>query len=1415
MGSLEVPGHVLQHFWDLANVEAETRQHSAVRLVHELKSAQDAFVSTSSSDVPMGTGTDREGDENEAPPALAGCSPVLAYALKRLARGLGSGRSGARQGFALALTAAIAEIPLVSLSDGLRLLKTSLEPITQATKGTEARDILMGQLFGVAALVRAMSARLAGGEIELADAIDFASVVAQDVAALAKSKTYLAESACAVILEIVNSVGGVVDGTDGTVSIILTRAPALADWIATPANEATPEAVLLATAFWPALPAALRKRCDVLPPLGEEESNAADAVAAAASVANGAEEQAKKSKKKKDGGDAVDLVKAAATARWSVFFRASHLEKIRDALAESSHSHPQVHTVWGVLIDAARTFRITGALERLWDVLVEQGLMTSGSHQRRFLGFRLFASLLSGASAALVPTLFSDNFNRCLLNNLAKQDNYLHAAADDCLAHVLNIAKATGTPADVRLSIVGALQRLGPHRLDKVGDKKNAVRDLLGGLTGDDASEHARELMQIFVAAPEKVEGGAQPSEFSAEGSEADASANASAANKRRLWALEQATGLWPRLPRDTQTELCEFLVAHAYYTEALPEGSKPKKGKSLLTKVGVAPLASPTDGLREACAVRASALLAANVKARRSAATAGTGGKTAPGDTPKKEKGAKKSDTALDTKQPPPDLLAAAANLCRRLDAKDSGAVLVDQMPAECAAVRESLFESLAKLTDLEAIVSSKGSKDAAHSEIAAVTPLLRALAVLQVSDWREFTPAIEDLPRCVDDLLAPPVVVSKKKPSKKASQNKDEDEDDEPPPKPMDVLVDILLSLLAQPSALLRDVVEHVFKSIGASVSEASVGDMLRVVLAPDADNRNATADGDGDDEPALEDEGDESEEEEETEIGEEDDALVVDEEDSDEDDDDDENSDDENENENSDSDDASPVDEKRTALIKAALAKVGANIDSDEEDDPAENMDDDAMFGIDSLLGQAFKSRRHDIKRKKNMVVATRDFKFRVLALLELYARSQPASPWLPGAALPLLSAMRTALGQGTPQASALAERIGGVLTKHVCHARDLPTGAGSAPVTAEVVAASLASAIRAAAKPTGGGDHKGFAKPATAVCLYLLRVLEALGGQERGETAEGDEGPATPLAVAAYAGALKEFKTNKRCRLKSPFFNAAFDRHPALAAALLPEIAQVACAHTDKPGARGEFLRTEGLKLLATVLALGRKRSPGAAAAVKRHGKKVTLAVVTAIGAPCKNRGARGDTAKCALQCLEALGRLEPEGTPLSAVVDAEAVLAATRTQFLVPGMPPKGIAALTRACTLLGKVAPEASPSDEPVPVKEKRDDKACKTDKAGKAGKGKAKGGKGTKKDGKRDVGRADAKMASGPKAPAKHGRGTNGPATPKGDASGQKRKAPEDTEGGDRTPWKKKNRAGKAQREAAREKKKALAEAK
>jgi hypothetical protein len=48
----------------------------------------------------------------------------------------------------------------------------------------------MGQLFGVAALVRAMAARMAVGEMSSADAITFGAVVAEEVGAFTPSASH-------------------------------------------------------------------------------------------------------------------------------------------------------------------------------------------------------------------------------------------------------------------------------------------------------------------------------------------------------------------------------------------------------------------------------------------------------------------------------------------------------------------------------------------------------------------------------------------------------------------------------------------------------------------------------------------------------------------------------------------------------------------------------------------------------------------------------------------------------------------------------------------------------------------------------------------------------------------------------------------------------------------------------------------------------------------------------------------------------------------------------------------------------------------------------------------------------------------------------------------------------------------------
>ena len=1027
MVRLEVPGHVLQHFWDLANIESEVRRESAVNLVNELKQAQDEHVGVSDGTMMGGGGG---GDANGAVdgPALEGCSPVLVYALKRLARGLGSGRSGARQGFALALTAAFTEIPLVSLPDGLKLLKSSLEPITQSTKGAEARDILMGQLFGIAALVRAMATRFKSGDLPLDDALAFGASVAEETSKLAASKAYLAESAAAVVLELRAALGA-------GMGKLFDRSPALTEWITTPASKAGPEVVQLCMELWPHLPQKVRERCECVPQGGV---------------------------KAKD---------------WAAVFRRDRVETVRDALMESSYVHPRVHGVWDGLIK--RAVEVPGAVETLWDVACEHGLFTSGSHQRRYLGFRLFSTLLPLCEPEAVPSLFSHGFIRCLLNNLNKEDNYLHAAAEECLDSVVAYCKAKDTPRQKRLSVIAALQRLGPNRFDKVS-KRNAVRELIGGLSVDDASGYMRELMGIFVHAPAD---GAKRAE-GAPGGEL-------VGNKRRLWALEQAVGLWPKLPAASQATLVKFLVTHAFY-QPDPDAAASKKGKKksagLIEDAGVAPLAEPLDGLREACAVRVSSLLERNLKAQR-ASSAGKDDKPAETKPAKKgKKGKKAADEEAEAepeaaKEAPADLLSVAADLCRAMDAEGSGAELVDDMPRECADVRGFLFAALDKVAD-PAEKFGKGvvaGADASVAAASAVAPLLRVLAVLQLGDWREFTPAIEDLPRCVDDLVkAPepkkgkktPAEAKKGKKGKKEDGEEEEDSEEEEAPKPMDVLVDILLSLLAQPSALLRDVVEHTFKAVAPAVSEASVVDMLRVVMARDADNRNNAGGEGSDDEDGGplgehdEDPSDGDDDEEEEEVGGSDsdsdeeepeangdaEAMDLDFGGSD------------SESESEESDDDAPFDEKRAAAIKAALVKAGALKDADDDDsdtdeDPADAMDDDAMFGIDKLLGQAFKSRREDINRKKNLMRATRDFKFRVLSLLELYAKCQPASPYLPGAAMPLLGAMQDALMAGTPQSSALAERIGGVLTKSVCHAKDLPSGAGAEPVTAESIAGEL--------------------------------------------------------------------------------------------------------------------------------------------------------------------------------------------------------------------------------------------------------------------------------------------------------------------------------------------------------------------
>ena len=104
-----VPATILQRFWDLASTDAETRCTAAASLSEELFLVQNNTTSSITND----------DDKNNVK-----LDAVVEYSMKRLTRGLGSGRAGARQGFAVAFTSAMTHLDAIlrgrwiSISEG-------------------------------------------------------------------------------------------------------------------------------------------------------------------------------------------------------------------------------------------------------------------------------------------------------------------------------------------------------------------------------------------------------------------------------------------------------------------------------------------------------------------------------------------------------------------------------------------------------------------------------------------------------------------------------------------------------------------------------------------------------------------------------------------------------------------------------------------------------------------------------------------------------------------------------------------------------------------------------------------------------------------------------------------------------------------------------------------------------------------------------------------------------------------------------------------------------------------------------------------------------------------------------------------------------------------------------------------------
>ena len=815
------------------------------------------------------------------------------------------------------------------------------------------------------------------------------------MATLAFKKGFLREAASSVLRDLLLLVPG------KALAAVLASAPAAEAWLCAPLESADASTVFLAVSLWDRLPASLLPRCVALP------------------------------------GPAMD--KAA-------LFERTHLAALLPALLTASSTHPRMHSCWGALLALlprdAETEAASAQAVALWEVVCEGGLFSS-SHERKSLGFELFSRLVPRCSAAVLPSLFSHDFMRCLVNSLSNEATLLHSAAARCLQKLLaHVQSAAGE--ELQAAVVAALQRFGGGRFDAL-THTDTVAQLMASLSGESVEQYVASLKAAFLRGTTLGEGPGAGAAASVEGKAADGGVMG-----RRIWAADQLCGVFRSsgaMPA-VQAAVLRFMAAHSFFD--LEQPVKANKAATEPEELRAAPEPPLSAATREALAVRlmglaadvaaaealrpeaASADAQRRVKAAAVAAARQAGGKSKATEGPAPaeiesaavEAGAEAAAAAQRRAEEAATTFAELAQFCAVAERLRSLAV---PQTAEASAARKAARACLAWVEGL-----GHGA-DGQRQKVAAARQLLQALLLLQLSAPAEEAGVMADVPIALQRALQPG----------EATRGADE-------PHHMDVLLDALLALLTRSPSVVRDACERAFRAFCGELTPTGMATLLRVVCKTGS---RRVRDGDEDDSGSEEeDEEDEEEDEEEK--------------------------------------------EEEEGEQGADGARAAAEQEEEEESD-GDGMDDDAMFAMDGALTAVLSASSAAKRDKKVAVEVALHFRFRALSLLEAFMRSHPSSPLLPTTVLPLLRALATAAA-GPAASPPLAQRVRLIFSKTLCRGpATLEWGAAAGvPPSGEVIA-TLRDSFSACLRQASRSSLEPVNKAAAAGCQYLLRVIASAG------------------------------------------------------------------------------------------------------------------------------------------------------------------------------------------------------------------------------------------------------------------------------------------------------------------------------
>ncbi|XP_062224134.1 uncharacterized protein LOC133922706 [Phragmites australis] len=1026
------PGLHMNVFRDLGSPEASVREAAAVALVAELKDVQRAYEKGArKGERVVGDGEGPSQMEAEKDDGLENCAPSVRYAIRRLIRGISSSREFARQGFALGLAIVLESIRAISVEAVMKLIPNLLE-YSSSMKGPEAKDNILGRLFGFGALARS-------GRVSRQWTRDKSSSIVKDfvseVVNLGRKKRYLAEPAVAVILDLVRKL------PDEAILSEVLEAPDVQDWFNRAADVGDPDALFLALK--------LQERINVQ----------------------------------------KEIFGRLLTYPFSPnnFFADEHLLSIAACFKESAFCLPRIHSLWLVITEmliqekasqndisttsgkkhkknkkGSSSEDLKKNLRSFCEVIIEGSLLLS-SHDRKHLAFNILLNLLPKLSPSAIQVVLSSKVVHGLMDILSNQSSWLYNAGKHFLKELVSVVSHDN---DRCVAVIINLQKYSSGRFDCM-TKTKTVKELVAKFqSGEDCLCLVQNLMALFVDEESVTDEPSDQSQTTDENSDVGPTEDKELLHQENVdllksWVVNTIPSVLKNLELTSkgnsltdsemakcieekfqvQTEILKFLAVQGLFSASL--GTEVTSFE--LQEKFKWPKTPISTSLRNECIEQLQFLL---------------------------------EDAQKDE----------ALHVVSEVKSNDLDFYFMHFINTVCNIPSVSLFRTLScnddnafkKSLAIESMLFHEERKagsglDSTKMHVMRYLLIQLLLQVLLHPD--EYWEAAIDVTICCKKSF--PAIAqgdhsSGQETDQRCSQDSDEDGSEESNENVslefMDVLVQTFLSILPHVPGPVCFTVEQVFRVFCDDITETGLLDMLRVVKIDLKGSRRQTDSDDDEDDGRVDIEDDDENAMEDAEVGDNDDVA-------------------DDLDEKMEDDSADEVDEDQDDL-KETVADEAKDGDDEEatkggdDSDDSDGMDDDAMFRIDPYIAMIFKERNLPGSETKQSQLMR--FKFRVLTLLEIYLQRNPGESLV----LEVYSFLMQAFvkSHGADGSEQFKQRIVGILQKRIFKGKEYPKDN-------DVELSRLESLLEKALKLASRSRFNTIASVAQNATFWILKIINS--------------------------------------------------------------------------------------------------------------------------------------------------------------------------------------------------------------------------------------------------------------------------------------------------------------------------------